>query len=84
MIGAAGAGPASREELVAEGQRLLQKDIDYCQTHQVRAFVYAEHASTAADFLFHVQEFEAAEKMLVGAVQVCAGSAGLMCDCAGI
>lgn len=49
----------------------LQADIDYCKSHKVRPFIFAEHASTAADFLFHIGEFAAAEQMLADAVQVC-------------
>ena len=48
----------------------LQADIDYCKAHKVRPFIFAEHTSTAADFLFHIGQFEAAERMLVDAVQV--------------
>lgn len=66
----AGASHASRDDLLKAGMEKLQADIDYCKSHQVRPFIFAEHASTAADFLFHIGEFAAAEKMLVDAVLV--------------
>jgi hypothetical protein len=66
----AGAAQVPREELLKVGLEKLQADIDYCKSHKVRPYTFAEHASTAADFLFHVGAYESAEKMLVDAVLV--------------
>lgn len=67
----AGLARASKADLLQTGTEKLQADIEYCKTHEVRPFVFAEHASTAADFLFHIGDFAAAEKMLADAMQVC-------------
>lgn len=56
--------------MVAEGVQALLEDIEWVRQHQCRPAKFAEHASTAADFCYQTQQYEAAEQTLLPAIQV--------------
>lgn len=61
-------------ELREKGLKELKADVDFCTSSQCRPLKVAEHASTAADFFFQLQSFDAAEEMLDIGVQVRTGN----------
>lgn len=65
-----GGGRATPAELQDKGLKELKQDVAFCMSHQCRPLKVAEHASTAADFFFQLQSFDAAEEMLDVGVQV--------------
>lgn len=65
-----GGGRVTPAELREKGLKELQADVNFCISSQCRPLKVAEHASTAADFFFQLQSFDAAEEMLDIGVQV--------------
>ena len=57
-------------ELREKGLKELKADVNFCISSLCRPLKVAEHASTAADFFFQLQSFDAAEEMLDIGVQV--------------
>eukprot|EP00892_Ulva_mutabilis_P011017 jgi/Ulvmu1/8288/UM041_0100.1 len=74
-----GGGRATAAELQEKGLKELKHDVHSCMSGQCRPLKVAEHASTAADFFFQLQLFDAAEEMLDIGVQAArmAGDAAL-------